>query len=261
MQRTCNRQKPWWVLWKLRIQSIRNLANSLILTNFPSADTMGYKALNPYQIRGETKLRTWKLRRRVWAAWSPLCWSPKSRSKKAAKSRASVANAIKFQNEKARQVTKRRRIKNYPKQLEIVTVTGRTLNLVYVCWSIISWSARIVTSTLPTFKEDWQRQDIEYHFPLVEASMRIIELLKWFSHCKLWMVGWFSQICNLPACEYTNKKKNQTAIRNQFWYLKKAALCQIRFVKGATNLGTDRREGFKWAKKVRSQESEYGTSS
>ncbi len=66
-----------------------------------------------YQISGATKLRTWKLRRRISAALPPLASIPRKRRMKAARSSASVTNAMKFQKEKARQVTKRSKVKNY----------------------------------------------------------------------------------------------------------------------------------------------------
>lgn len=61
-----------------------------------------------HQIKGETQLRIWKLKRRIEASCSPDDPSPIIRKVKAASKSESVINEIAFQKLKARHVAKRR---------------------------------------------------------------------------------------------------------------------------------------------------------
>ncbi|SRR5229473_7349434 len=59
-------------------------------------------------MKGETKLRTWKLRRRSWSWFSADDTRPETLRMKAVSSNASVMIATTCQNPKARHVAKRR---------------------------------------------------------------------------------------------------------------------------------------------------------
>lgn len=63
--------------------------------------------VSAYQISGETKLNTWKLRNLVCSAVLPVEASPMTRRTNAVMKRASVRRLTKFQNENERQVAKR----------------------------------------------------------------------------------------------------------------------------------------------------------
>jgi len=67
-------------------------------------DDQGVEA---YQISGETKLNTWKLRNLVCSAVPPVELNPMTRRTNAVMKSASVRRLTKFQNEKERQVAKR----------------------------------------------------------------------------------------------------------------------------------------------------------
>jgi hypothetical protein len=60
-----------------------------------------------YQINGETKLNTWKLRSLVCSPVLPVELSPMTLRTNAVMKRASVRRDTKFQNENERQVAKR----------------------------------------------------------------------------------------------------------------------------------------------------------
>lgn len=64
-------------------------------------------------MKGETKLKTWKLRNRIGIPSLPFAVNPSIRSTKAANSKESVMKAMTFQNVKARQVTNRSSVKNF----------------------------------------------------------------------------------------------------------------------------------------------------
>ena len=66
------------------------------------------------QMKGETKLSTWKLRiRRLVVFASSSMYIPAIRRAKAVAMRESVTKAMTFQNENARQVTNRKSLKNW----------------------------------------------------------------------------------------------------------------------------------------------------
>ena len=78
----------------------------------PRGVTVSYKRRNDqrveaYQIRGETKLNTWKLRSLVCSAVLPVEANPMTRRTNAVMKRASVRRLTMFQNENERQVAKR----------------------------------------------------------------------------------------------------------------------------------------------------------